>query len=205
MYVPKQFRNNDASTINDFIRHHGFGILVSQSGNRMVATHIPLELSEDETKLTGHIAKANPQWKNFDNNAEVMIIFPGPHAYVSSSWYDHENVPTWDYIAVHVYGKIKIIEGEVLYSALKQLMDKYERTSEHPVSVEKMSPEYVRQSIKGLVGFEINITSTEASYKLSQNRDQKNFANVINELEKRGDHNSKSIAAEMKKIEKQTS
>jgi transcriptional regulator len=205
MYVPKQFRNNDASTINDFIRHHGFGILVSQSGSRMVATHIPLELSEDETKLTGHIARANPQWKNFDNNAEVMIIFPGPHAYVSSSWYDHENVPTWNYIAVHVYGKIKIIEGEVLYSALKQLMDKYERTSEHPVSVEKMSPEYVRQSIKGLVGFEINITSIEASYKLSQNRDQKNFANVINELEKRGDHDSKSIAAEMKKIEKQTS
>jgi len=204
MYAPKQFRNNDASTINDFIRHHGFGILVSQSDGRMVATHVPLELSEDETKLTGHIARANPQWKNFDNNSEVMIIFPGPHAYVSSSWYDHENVPTWNYIAVHVYGKIKIIEGEVLYSALKQLMDKYERTSEHPVSVEKMSPEYVRQSIKGLVGFEINITSIEASYKLSQNRDQKNFANVINELEKRGDHDSKSIAAEMKKIEKQT-
>jgi len=205
MYIPKQFRNNDASTITDFIRHHGFGILVSQADSRMVATHIPLELSEDETKLTGHIAKANPQWKNFDNDAEVMIIFPGPHAYVSSSWYDHENVPTWNYIAVHVYGKIKIIEGEVLYSALKHLMDKYERTSEHPVSVEKMSPEYVRQSIKGLVGFEINITSIEAAYKLSQNRDQKNFANVINELEKRGDHDSKSIASEMKKIEKQTS
>ena len=205
MYVPKQFRNNDASTITDFIRHHGFGILVSQADSRMVATHIPLELSEDETKLTGHIAKANPQWKNFDNDAEVMIIFPGPHAYVSSSWYDHENVPTWNYIAVHVYGKIKIIEGEVLYSALKHLMDKYERASEHPVSVENMSPEYVRQSIKGLVGFEINITSIEAAYKLSQNRDQKNFANVINELEKRGDHDSKSIASEMKKIEKQTS
>jgi transcriptional regulator len=205
MYVPKQFRNNDASTITDFIRHHGFGILVSQADSRMVATHIPLELSEDETKLTGHIARANPQWKNFDNNAEVMIIFPGPHAYVSSSWYDHENVPTWNYIAVHVYGKIKIIEGEILYSALKHLMDKYERTSEHPVSVEKMSPEYVRQSIKGLVGFEVNITSIEAAYKLSQNRDRKNFANVINELEKRGDHDSKSIAAEMKKIEKQKS
>jgi transcriptional regulator len=205
MYVPKQFRNTDASTITDFIRHHGFGILVSQADSRMVATHIPLELSEDETKLTGHIARANPQWKNFDNDAEVMIIFPGPHAYVSSSWYDHENVPTWNYIAVHVYGKIKIIEGEVLYSALKHLMDKYERTSEHPVSVEKMSPEYVRQSIKGLVGFEVNITSIEAAYKLSQNRDRKNFANVINELEKRGDHDSKSIAAEMKKIEKQKS
>jgi len=202
MYVPKHFRNNDASTINDFIRHHGFGILVSQSDSRMVATHIPLELSEDETKLTGHIARANPQWKNFDNNSEVMIIFPGPHAYVSSSWYDHENVPTWNYIAVHVYGKINIIEGEQLYSCLKQLVNKYEKTSEYPISVEKMSPEYVRQSIKGLVGFEISITSIEAAYKLSQNRDQKNFANVINELEKRGDHDSKSIAAEMKKIEK---
>ena len=202
MYVPKQFHNNDASAIADFIRHHGFGILVSQSDNRMVATHIPLELSEDETKLRGHIARANPQWKNFANSGEVMVIFPGPHAYVSSSWYDHENVPTWNYIAVHVYGKIQIIEGDELYSALKKLVDKYEKTSEYPVSVEKMSPEYVRQSIKGLVGFEIEITSIEAAYKLSQNRDHKNYANIINELEKRGDHESRSVASEMRKIEK---
>jgi len=202
MYTPKQFRNNDASTINDFIRQHGFGILVSQSNNRIVATHIPLELSEDETKLRGHIARANPQWKNFENNTEVMVIFPGPHAYVSSSWYDHENVPTWNYIAVHVYGKIQIIEGDELYSALKQLVDKYEKTSEYPVSIEKMSPEYVRQSIKGLVGFAIEITSVEAAYKLSQNRDRKNYVNIISELEKRGDHDSRSVASEMKKIEK---
>jgi transcriptional regulator len=202
MYVPKQFRNNDASTINDFIRHHGFGILVSLSDNKMIATHIPLELSADETKLTGHIARANPQWRSFSNNTEVMIIFPGPHAYVSSSWYDHENVPTWNYISIHVYGKIKIIEGEQLYSALTQLVNKYEKTSQYPVSVEKMSPEYVRQQIKGLVGFEIDITSIEAAYKLSQNRDKKNYLNVINELEKRGDHDSKSVASEMKKIEK---
>jgi len=131
-----------------------------------------------------------------------MVIFPGPHAYVSSSWYDHENVPTWNYIAVHVYGKIQIIESDELYSALKQLVDKYEKTSEYPISVEKMSPEYVRQSIQGLVGFAIEITSIEAAYKLSQNRDRKNYVNIINELEKRGDHESKSIAAEMKKIEK---
>jgi transcriptional regulator len=155
-----------------------------------------------DTKLTGHISKANPQWKNFANNSDVMVIFPGPHAYVSSSWYDHENVPTWNYIAVHVYGKIKIIEGEQLYNALKQLVNKYEHGSEHPVSIEKMSPQYVRQSIQGLVGFEIEITSIEAAYKLSQNRDRKNYVNVINELEKRGDHDSLSVAAEMKKIDK---
>jgi len=201
MYVPKQFRNNDGSTINDFIRHHGFGILVSQSDNKMVATHIPLELSADEAKLTGHIAKANPQWKNFQSNSEVMVIFPGPHAYVSSSWYDHENVPTWNYIAVHVYGKIEIIEGEQLLECLKHLVDKYETGSEHPVSVEKMSPEYVRKSIQGLVGFEITITSIEAAYKLSQNRDRKNYINIISELEKRGDHSSHEVADEMKKIE----
>lgn len=202
MYVPKQFRNNDGATINDFIRHHGFGILVSHSDNRMVATHIPLELSGDDTKLVGHISRANPQWKNFENNSEVMVIFPGPHAYVSSSWYDHENVPTWNYIAVHVYGKVQIMEGDQLYNALKQLVDKYESSSQYPVSVEKMTPEYVRKSIQGLVGFEIMITSIEAAYKLSQNRDRKNYMNIINELEKRGDHDSKSVAAEMKKIEK---
>jgi transcriptional regulator len=201
MYVPKQFRNNDASTINDFIRHHGFGILVTNSGTRIVATHIPLELSPDETKLMGHIAKANPQWKNFQSDSEVMVVFPGPHAYVSSSWYDHENVPTWNYIAVHVYGKINIIEGEELLSALKQLVNKYESGSKQPVSVEKMTPEYVLRSIQGLVGFEIAITSIEAAYKLSQNRDKKNYVNIINELDKRGDHDSTSIANEMRKIE----
>ena len=202
MYVPKQFRNNDASTISDFIRHHGFGILVSQSDSRMVATHIPLELSEDETKLRGHIAKANPQWKNFQNNSEVMVIFPGPHAYVSSSWYDHENVPTWNYMAVHVYGTIKMMEGEELLASLKELTNKYELHSQKPVTVDGMSKHYLEKEMRGIVGITVKITSLEASFKLSQNRDEKNHAEIVRQLKKRGDSSSANVAEEMLRFRK---
>lgn len=204
MYVPKQFQNNDASTIKAFIKQNSFGILISQSDNKMLATHIPLEFSGDETKLIGHISRANTQWKKFNSLSEVLAIFTGPHAYISSSWYDHENVPTWNYIAVHVYGKIEIIEGEQLYQSLKRMVDKYESGSARPVSIEKMSPDYVRKSIQGIVGFQITITAIEAAYKLSQNRDQKNYKNIIHELEKREDHSSLQIAEEMKKNERLT-
>jgi transcriptional regulator len=98
-----------------------------------------------------------------------------------------------------VYGKINVIEGEELYQSLKRLTDKYEAASSQPVSVEAMSPEYVRKSIQGLVGFEIAITNIEASYKLSQNRDQKNQQKIIQELEKRQDESSLKVAEEMRR------
>lgn len=129
----------------------------------------------------------------------MLAIFTGPHAYISPSWYDHENVPTWNYIAAHVYGKISLIEGEKGYQSLKQLVDKYEAASAHPVSLENMSPDYVKKAIQGLVCFEITITNIEGTYKLSQNRDEKNHQTIIQELEKRNDAGSLQVAAEMKK------
>jgi transcriptional regulator len=199
MYTPKYARNEDISSIKAFIRENSFGILVSNAQQKLIATHIPLEFSADESKLLGHISRANPQWKTFTPESEILVIFNGPHAYISSSWYDHENVPTWNYIAAHVYGRIRIIEGDQLYQSLKHLVHHYESLSERPVSVETMSPEYVRKSMLGLVGFEIEITGMEATYKLSQNRDEKNHQSIIVELEKKKDHGSHQIAAEMKK------
>jgi transcriptional regulator len=199
MYVPKYAQNNDVSEIKEFIKQNSFGILVSQSENKLLATHIPFEFSANENKLKGHISRANQQWKKWNDGSEVLAIFTGPHAYISPSWYDHENVPTWNYIAAHVYGTIKIIEGEKLYQSLKQLVDKYETTSARPVSLEKMSPEYVKKSMLGVVGFEITITNIEATYKLSQNRDEKNHENIIRELSKQKDPGSQQVATEMKK------
>ena len=199
MYTPRYAQNTDVHAIKEFIKHNGFGIIVSQLNQKLIATHIPLEFTSDESKLVGHISRANPQWRNFDEQIEVLTIFSGPHAYISSSWYDHENVPTWNYIAAHVYGKINIMGDDELYQSLKSLVDKYEATSTHPTTVEKMSLEYVRKSMQGLVGFQISITSIEASYKLSQNRDEKNHGRVIHELEKRNDPASLQVASEMKK------
>ena len=200
MYVPPKFQNKDTSSILEFIRQHSFGILVSQGADRIMATHIPLELSKDEAKLTGHVSRANPQWKNFKSGDEVLAIFSGPHAYISSSWYNHENVPTWNYLAVHVYGTIKIIEGEKLYDSLRQLIATHEAASTHPVSIDTMSPDYVRKSIQGIVGFEIDITKIEAAQKLSQNRDRENHERIMAALDKRHDNGAKEISAAMKKI-----
>ena len=202
MYVPGYYRNHDIEEVKSFVRENSFGILVSNGSSKLHATHIPLELDRNEEGkdiLTGHISRANRQWKNFSNNDRVLVIFNGPHAYVSSSWYDHENVPTWNYIAVHVYGVIKIIEGEKLLQAIKRLVDRYESKSENPVSIEKMSEKFLSREIKGVVGFEIEIEEIHSAYKLSQNRDSKNYTNIIKELEKQGDSNSLSVAEEMKK------
>jgi transcriptional regulator len=202
MYTPSNFKNDNIEQVKEFIRQNSFGILVSQVNANLWATHIPLELDTNEIGkevLFGHVSKANPQWKNFTEGTKVLAIFSGAHGYISSSWYDHENVPTWNYIAAHVYGKIKIIEGEKLVNSLKKLVDKFESDSEKPVSVEGMSEKYFNAQLNGLVGFEIEIDNIQASYKLSQNRDAKNHQNIVAELEKKGDEASKELALEMKK------
>jgi transcriptional regulator len=199
MYVPKHFQNDNSDEVKDFIEQNGFGILISQYNGRLSGTHIPLLLSEDRMKLHGHISKANPQWKNFTSGDEVMAIFTGPHAYISSSWYNHENVPTWNYVAAHVYGRIHIVTGELLIDALRRMVDKYEANSVNPVSVNTMTPDYLHKSIQGLVGFEIEISEIKAAYKLSQNRDQANYQNIVRELEKKSDQDSLRVAAEMKR------
>lgn len=201
MYIPNHFKQQNLEEIKSFLQQNSFGILVSQVNNKPWATHIPLELDKNsygEDVLTGHISKGNKQWKEFDKNEEVLAIFNGPHTYISSSWYDHENVPTWNYIAVHVYGKIRIIEGNELITSLKKLVNKYEATSKNPVAVERMSEKFLKSELKGIVGFEITVTEIQAAYKLSQNRDDKNKERIIYELESRHDNASKKIAEHMK-------
>ena len=197
MYTPAYAKNENEEDLKDFIRKNGFGIVVSTVDGKLWATHIPLILVGG--KLQGHISRGNKQWRALPQNEEVMVIFLGPHTYVSSSWYDHENVPSWDYVAVHVYGKAHIQSEEELIESLRQLTNKYEKDSVHPISVDTMSEKFVHAELRGTIGFEITIERMEASYKLSQNRDEKNHTQIISELEKRGDENSVSVANEMRK------
>lgn len=200
MYIPEHQKNENLFEIKKFILQNSFGILVSQLNAKPWATHIPLELESDENGndvLTGHIAKANPQWKDFDENDEVLCIFNGPHAYVSSSWYQEEEVPTWNYVAVHVYGKLRILDEQAVMASLHRLVDRYEQDSEHPISLNNMSPQTLKQ-VKGIVGFQIEITDIQAKYKLSQNREH-DHPKIIQELEKRKDAGSSGIAKMMKK------
>lgn len=199
MYIPHYYKNENVDEVKTFLKENSFGILVNQVDGKPWATHIPLELDTDDhgkDVLEGHISKANPQWKAFETSKEILCIFNGPHAYVSSSWYQEEEVPTWDYIAVHVYGKLKVLSEEETMESLHKLVNKYEKDSKNPISLNDMSSKTLRQ-VKGVVGFSIEITDIQAAYKLSQTRPQ-DHAKIVSELSERKDPGSKLIA---KKIE----
>src|SRR6185295_7451302 len=203
MYIPNYFRNKNLPALENFIRQNPFAVLVNQHDGKPWATHIPVELEKNETGenvLWCHVAKANPQWKVFESNPDALVIFSGPHHYISSSWYNHINVPTWNFIAVHVYGKVQIMSEEKFYEALRRLVNRYEATSKTPVSVDTMPPEFIQKLIKGAVGFEISIDKIEGKWKLSQNRDDESARAVIHELEDLHDYNAQNIADEMRKL-----
>ena len=201
MYIPNLYKNENQAEIEQFLHENGFAILVNQTNGKLWATHIPLILgtnSNGKQILIGHISKLNPQAESFKQNDEVLAIFSGSHSYISSSWYDHENVPTWNYLAVHVYGKIRLHSFEESIEGLKKLVNKYEAKSEKPIRIEDLSEKTMREA-RGIVSFEIEISSIEAQKKLSQNRDDKNYQNIISELEKTNENQAIEIAKAMKK------
>ena len=203
MYIPKIYKNENQSEIIEFLKANAFGILMNQNNGAIAATHIPLEYETKNEKqyLVGPVSRANPHWKTFEKNDQVLAIFSGAHTYISPSWYDHENVPTWNYIVVHVLGKINIIEGESVLESLKELVNKYESGKENSTKVDDYSAETMQQ-INGIVAFEIEITNIQAVKKMSQNRDNKNYNNIISELEKSTNINDNLVATEMKKCQR---
>lgn len=202
MYIhPLNSWENEPEVI-DFIKTNAFATLVSQVAGKPWATHLPLVLSQNadgEAILSGHLAKANPQWKSIAEQEDVLVLFQGPHAYISSSWYNHENVSTWNYLAVHVYGKIRIIEGEELMKHLRSLVNVYEEGRPNRVSVEAMSEGYLESQVRALVGFEVNISEVHASAKLSQNRDDVNYHNIVKMLDQSSYPLDQAVAEEMRK------
>lgn len=199
MYVPKMFKVTNQEDIYAFIEANSFATLVTMEKGKPIATHLPMELKKqgEDYYLTGHLAYGNRQWKTFDG--EVLAIFHGPDAYVSSSWYEHEEVPTWNYQAVHVYGQAVILEREELIEELSRMLKKYEGNRENPVLWETLSPELLEQELKGTVGFKIKISDIHAAYKLSQNRNQRDFQSIMERLRHEGNSKSAEIAKEMEK------
>lgn len=200
MYIPSKYKNEDLSEVKDFIRSNSFAILINQLNGKPWATHTPLELDKDKDGndiLIGHIARANPQWKAFETNKEVLCIFNGPHSYVSSSWYKEEEVPTWNYIAVHIYGSLSVMTESEVLTWLGGLVDHYEKDEKAPVSINDMSPATLKQ-VKAVVGFRIKIKQIQAAYKLSQGREE-DHARIINELQNKKDLGSQQVSKIMKK------
>ena len=200
MYVPKDYQLENSEEIHAFLRQYGFAVLVNQTRGKLWATHIPLLLDFDvqgHPILLGHISKMNPQSEGFAENEDVLAVFTGPHHYISSSWYDHENVPTWNYMAVHVYGKVRVLTHEDALESLSKLVDHYEKDSEKPVRVADLSEKTMREA-RGIIAFSIEITAIEGQKKLSQNRDTKNYQNIITTLEKLDDNQALALAKLMK-------
>src|SRR3954453_12582528 len=196
MYIPKYYKVTNVDEIWDFVQKNSFGTIVTTEQGKPIATHLPLGLNKkgDDYYITGHMAYGNPQWKTFETCGDVLVMFQGPNAYVSSSWYSHENVPTWNYQAIHMYGKASILEKDKLIEELTRMLEKYEQKRENPVLWDKLSPELLENQLKGIVGFKIKVEEFQAAYKLSQNRNETDYINIIDKLQNEGKPNSKQLA-----------
>jgi len=201
MYIPKLYREEDRAKILEFLRQNEFATLVTYDGEKPTASHLLMEVVEDRERLfvNGHMSKANLLWKTFERNPEVLVIFQGSHTYISPTWYNHVNVPTWNYQAAHIYGKPRIINdpGE-RYTVLSHLVARHEGGSTY--RLETLPQDFVEKEMKGIVAFQIEVTQIEANYKLSQNRDEEDYHNIISHLEGREDEMSHEVASAMKRM-----
>jgi transcriptional regulator len=204
MYIPKYFKVTNFDEIREFVQMNSFGTLITTKKGKPIATHLPLQLmkEEDAYYITGHMAYGNPQWRTFETCEDVLVTFQGPHAYISSSWYEQENVPTWNYQAVHVYGTAHILDEEELKLDLTRLLQKYENHREKPVLWDKLSPSLLEKELKGIVGFKIKVGEIQAAYKLSQNRNETDYVNIIEQLQNEKNPDSNQIAELMLKRSK---
>lgn len=203
MYIPKGFREDDILTLHTFMRTYSFATLVTQHEGEPFATHLPVLLDTGRGPhgtLLAHMARANPQWHDFNSAQEVLVIFQGPHAYISPSWYEVElSVPTWNYATVHTYGFPRLIEErEELYTLLKTLIQTHEAQFEKPWPFQ-LPGDYMQKMMSGIVGFEIEITRLEGKFKLSQNRSATERENVIASLQESAD--TLAVAELMKSLE----
>jgi transcriptional regulator len=202
MYIPKSFRQEDLTILHEMMRQNNFATLVTNHNNLPFATHIPLYLNPEKGEfgaLIGHVARANPQWQSFADNSEVLTIFHGAHAYVSPSWYEEEqSVPTWNYIAVHAYGTLRMLDThDEMHGMLKTLVDYHESGFEKSWQMENLPEDYVTNLMKAIVGFEITITNLEGKYKLSQNRSATDQHGVVDALGHSHSALEKAVAHEM--------
>jgi transcriptional regulator len=198
MYIPKYFKINDENVIFNLIEENSFATLISQHNGEPYASHLPFVLNKDERALYGHFARANGQWKDIEKQ-QVLVIFQGPHCYISPSWYETKDaVPTWNYVAAHVYGEMEILENEAeVFDSLQQMVKKYENPNSS-YQLDDVDSSYVEGLSKGIVGFKINITRMEGKAKLSQNHSVERQELVIQQLEKASVENNKKIADLMK-------
>lgn len=195
MYLPKHFEEPRIETMHELIRAHPLATLVTLTSDGLDANHIPLHLVADASPygtLQGHIARANPLWRDAKAGMETLVVFRGPACYVSPSWYATKKetgkaVPTWNYAVVHAHGTLRIVDdARWLRTQIEALTTHHEAHLPHPWSVADAPADYTEKMISALVGIEIEITRLTGKWKTSQNQPAENQAGVIEALRRSG-------------------
>jgi transcriptional regulator len=201
MYRLPEFIEQDNERILNFMKSHPFVTLIGANENNSVATQVPVLFNEKDGQiiLRGHIMRGTDHFKAFQKADEVLVLFQGPQCYVSASWYSERGIGgTWNYMTVHGRGKLNFYEEHQTIQLLKDLTRHHESDKPNPELVENMAEEYVSTMVKAIAGFEIKLTSIEAVFKLSQNRDDESYKKIVTELLKIGKPGELAIVKEMK-------
>jgi len=196
MYSPPYNRLEDRAELLEFMRANSFALLVTGTGGTLQASHLPVQVSAsgENIVLDMHMARNNAQWREFFDD-DVLVVFSGPHAYVSPRWYDEaERVPTWNYAAVHAYGIPRIVADEkAKYESQRRLVKTLD--PEWLPKFDALSAKYVKNMLDGIVNFEIRVSRIETRWKLSQNRSRREQESIASHLEASSDSVERALAA----------
>jgi transcriptional regulator len=202
LFVPASFAEQDVPTLHEFMDAHGFATLISPDAADPWITQLPLLLQRDRGPLgtlEGHLARANGHWQRIAGNGDVLVLFQGPHCYVSPSLYaTHPSVPTWNYASVHAHGRARLVEdGERAKALMRKLVERSEHARPAPWTMD-LPLDYLNGMMRGIVGIEIEITRLQGKFKLSQNRPEEDRVRVMEDLE-RGAAHEREVARMMRR------
>ena len=202
MYVPDGFNVTDQDDIEAFLQRYDFATLVSAGNGGLTATHLPVVVRREASGLmvAGHVARANPHWKALDGTTEALVIFQGPHAYVSPTWYANgPAVPTWNYTVVHAYGRAQAVEDAAFVEGvLEALVRRYEAHRVDGWRKDGLPIEYRRRALAAVVGIRLPVVRLEAKFKLGQNREAADRMGTVLGLEREGSAEAAGLAMFMR-------
>jgi transcriptional regulator len=203
VYVPRYFRQDDPAVVRAAIRAARLGSLVTQRDGELFASHVPMLLEDEPAphgRLIAHLARANKQWRAIGDGTPALVIFHGPDAYVTPSFYESKRdhgkvVPTWDYIAIHAYGTVRVIDdADAVHAIVTKLTDAHEARRAEPWAVDDAPADYIASELRAIVGIEIAIERFDAKWKLSQNREERDIAGVRDGLAASADAGDRALA-----------
>lgn len=195
MYLPQHFAETRVEELHRIIRENPLGMLVTHSARGLDANHIPFEFDSAPGALgtlQAHVARANPLWTEFPDGADVMVVFRGPHGYISPNWYPskhetHRHVPTWNYEVVHAHGRMRIVDDEKFLRGIVGRLTRHHEASEpKPWKMGDSPRDYINQMLLAIVGIEVEVLRLEGKRKLGQNRDARDFEGAVRALHERG-------------------